>query len=68
MTKSEFKNLVLSLGQTKFLFAARARMLFVRANYPGMHSEKFCLLCETDMKKVCDTQEHLLECEKLDYY
>ena len=38
----------------------------VRTIYPGVQNEKFCQLCETEVKKVCDTQEHLLECEKLD--
>ena len=31
---------VLSISQTKFLFAARAKMLFVRSNYPHMYSDK----------------------------
>ena len=49
--------------QTKFLIAVRARMLFVRASYPNMQNEKFCPLCITELEKVLDTQEHLLDCK-----
>ena len=42
------------------------RRLLEIQNYPSMQNEKFCPLCETEVKKVCDTQEHLLECKKLD--
>ena len=53
---------ILTISQTKFLFAARARMLFVRCNYPNMQSDTFCPLCSSGSNKVLDTQEHLLFC------
>ena len=56
---------VLSISQTKFLFAARAKMLFVRSNYPHMYSDKICQLCMNNNNKQTDNQEHLLCCEKL---
>ena len=40
-------------------------MLFVRTNYPNMENKKFCPLCATELEKVLDTQEHLLDCVKL---
>ena len=56
---------LLRTDQTKFLFAARGKMLFLRANYPNIEDDKFCPLCTTEVKKVLDTQEHLLDCNKL---
>ena len=41
-------------------------MRFVRANYPNMQSENFCPFCVSGLKKVRDTQDHLLDCDKLD--
>ena len=40
-------------------------MLFLRANYPNIEDDKFCPLCTTEVEKVLDTQEHLLDCNKL---
>ena len=66
-TRLELQNYLahplLTIDQTKFLIAVRARMLFVRANYPNMQNEKFCPLCTTELEKVLDTQEHLLDCK-----
>ena len=56
---------VLTIEQTKFLIAARAKMLYLRANYPNMQYEQFCPLCTSEGEKVLDTQEHLLFCKQL---
>ena len=56
---------ILSISQTKFLFAARAKMLFVRSNYPHMYSDRICQLCISNTNKHTDNQEHLMTCEKL---
>ena len=56
---------VLTIDQTKFLIALRSRMLFVRANYPSMQNEQFCPVCSSEVEKVLDTQEHLLDCKTL---
>ena len=56
---------VLSNDQTKFLFNLRAKMIFVRENYPNMQSDKSCPLCSTDDRQPSDNQEHLLECSIL---
>ena len=58
-------NPVLSIGQTKFLFAVRAKMLFVCSNYPHMYSDRICQLCMNNNNKQTDDQEHLLSCIKL---
>ena len=55
----------MTTDQAKFLFAARGKMLFLRANYPNIEADNFCPLCVTGVKQVLDTQEHLLYCEKL---
>ena len=47
--------------QRKFIFQLRAKMLDVKANYQGSHSNLKCELCE----KHIDNQESLLVCEKL---
>ena len=47
--------------ECKFLFAARCRMLDIRANYSGQHEDTLCPLCENEE----DTQQHLMVCEKL---
>ena len=49
-------------SEAKFIFTLRSRMLDVRSNYPGQHTDTLCPLC-TD---VSDTQEHLLLCSELD--
>ena len=54
---------LLTLDQTKFLIAARSKMLFVRENYPNMHNELFCPLCTSEVEKALDSQEHLLYCK-----
>ena len=41
---------ILTTNQTKFLFSARGKMLFVRTNYPNMENEKFCPLCATELE------------------
>ena len=56
---------LLTIHQTKFLFAARSKMLFVRANYPNMQYEQLCPLCTSEVEKAQDTQEHLLNCKIL---
>ena len=55
----------MTTNQAKFLFAARGKMLFLRANYPYIEDDKFCPLCSTGVEKVLDSQEHLLYCDKL---
>ena len=47
--------------QKKFLFQLRARMIDLKANFQGSHSNLDCELC----KKHIDNQESLLSCEKL---
>ena len=47
--------------QKKFLFQLRTRMLDLKANYQGSHSNLDCELCQ----KHTDDQESLLSCEKL---
>ena len=47
--------------ECKFLFAARRRMLDIRANYSGQHEDTLCPLCSREE----DTQQHLMVCEKL---
>jgi hypothetical protein len=47
--------------QKKFLFQLRARMVDLKANYQGSHSNLQCELCERHI----DDQESLLTCEKL---
>ena len=51
---------VLTIEQTKFLIAARAKMLYLRANHPHMQYEQFCPLCTSEGKKVLDTQEQVI--------
>ena len=48
-------------SEAKFLFNARTRMLDVRSNFPGKHSDTLCPLCDD----ANDTQEHLLMCMEL---
>ena len=48
-------------SEAKFLFTLRSRMLEVRTNYPGRHTDTQCPLCEDES----DTQEHLLVCREL---
>ena len=47
--------------QKKFLFQLRARMIDLKANFQGSHSNLDCELCE----KHIDNQESLLSCQKL---
>ena len=49
-----------NMKTSKFIFQARARMLDVRANYG---KKEPCPICMNPNKT--DTQQHLLECEKL---
>ena len=51
----------ISVREAKFLFLTRCRMLEVRSNYSGSHSDPKCPLCEVEQ----DTQKHLLVCKKL---
>ena len=48
-------------SEAKFLFNARTRMLDVKSNFPGKHSDTLCPLCDEER----DTQEHLLMCKEL---
>ena len=48
--------------ERKFVFQLRAKMVDLKANYQGSHSNLLCDLCE----KHFDDQESLLSCEKLD--
>ena len=50
-----------TIRECKFLFAARCRMLDIRANYSGQHEDTLCPLCSREE----DTQQHLMVCEKL---
>ena len=57
---------ILSTSQAKFLFSLRSRMIFVRENYSKMQKETTCPLCSTEENPKTDSQEHLLECHKLE--
>ena len=48
-------------SEAKFLFMVRSRMLEVRKNFEGKHTNTLCPLCEVEP----DTQQHLLVCEEL---
>ena len=48
--------------QAKFLFHLRTRMVEVRNNYGGSFQDMMCPLCKLEV----DTQQHLLECKKLE--
>ena len=47
--------------EAKFIFMLRTRMLDIKSNYQGKHTELSCPLCETET----DTQQHILQCDKL---
>ena len=47
--------------EARFLFSIRCRMLDVRVNYEGQHSDTLCPLCDEEE----DSQHHLLVCEVL---
>ena len=49
-------------SEARFLFMVRSRMLDVRKNFEGKHSNTLCPLCEVE----ADTQQHLLVCEELE--
>ena len=51
------KSSLLNVTGTKFLFTARARMLFLKNNYKNGTTDTKCDLCDKD-----DTQENLLSC------
>ena len=56
---------VLSISQTKFLFAVLAKMLFMGSNCLLMYSDRICLICISNTNKHTDNQDHLMSCEKL---
>jgi hypothetical protein len=47
--------------EAKFIFLLRTRMLDIKSNYQGKHSDLSCPMCDSEQ----DTQQHLLQCEKL---
>ena len=47
--------------EARFLFSIRCRMLDVRVNYEGQHSDTLCPLCAEEE----DSQHHLLVCQVL---
>ena len=49
-------------SEARFLFMLRTRMLEVRKNFEGKHSNTLCPLCEVEP----DSQQHLMVCEKLE--
>ena len=69
LTHSELKmqeylcpNNLLSVDEAKFLFLLRCRMLDVKCNYRGSHTDTLCPVCEM----AEDTQQHVLDCPGLD--
>ena len=48
-------------SEARFLFMVRSRMLEVRKNFEGKHTNTLCPLCEVEP----DTQQHFLVCEEL---
>ena len=48
-------------GDAKLLFSFRTRMVEVKNNYKNRQSDLNCPLCGKDT----DTQQHLLDCEKI---
>ena len=48
--------------EARFMFMIRNRMLDVKTNYGGQHTDTLCPLCEEEE----DTQQHLLVCKELD--
>ena len=52
----------LGIDEAKFLFQLRTRMIEVRNNYSGSYPDLRCPLCKSEV----DTQQHLLECKKLE--
>ena len=51
----------ISNQEAAFLFTLRSRMLDVRSNYGGQHTDTLCPLCA----ELDDTQAHLLVCKEL---
>ena len=49
------------IGDAKLMFSFRTRMAKVRDNYKNSQNDLHCPLCGQD----ADTQEHLLDCEKI---
>jgi hypothetical protein len=52
----------MGIDEEKFLFQLRTRMIEVRNNYSGSYLDLRCPLCKAEV----DTQQHLLECKKLE--
>ena len=52
----------MGIDEAKFLFQLRTRMIEVRNNYSGSYPDLRCPLCKAEV----DTQQHLLECKKLE--
>ena len=48
--------------EAKFIFQLRTRMVDVKTNYGGRHTDDLCPLCKDEE----DTQQHLLVCPHLD--
>ena len=48
--------------EAKFIFQLRTRMVDVKTNYGGRHTDDLCPLCRDEV----DTQQHLLVCPHLD--
>ena len=47
--------------EAKFIFMLRTRMLDIKSNYQGKHNDLSCSICDSQQ----DTQQHLLQCQKL---
>ena len=47
--------------EAKFIFMLRTRMLDIKSNYQGKYSNLNCPICDSQQ----DTQQHLLQCQKL---
>ena len=52
----------MGIDQAKFLLQLRTRMIEVINNYSGSYPDLRCPLCKSEV----DTQQHLLECKKLE--
>ena len=51
----------LSTHEARFIFHLRSRMVDLKANFRGKHSDWLCPLCKCDE----DSQQHLLVCPEL---
>ena len=52
----------MGIHEEKSLFQLRTRIIEVRNNYSGSYPDLRCPLCKSEV----DTQQHLLECKKLE--